>query len=182
LVFRSLFYGRPGRIRTGSNNKGKGGGGAAILIAVAVVAVAWILSIVIRFALSRSREYLADAGAVELTKNPDAMITALRKIENRGELEGVTSAVMEMCVDNPRSGFADLFATHPPIARRIAALVEQAGGRDPGPIAQLDPIESPAVDRLAASDAGPWGAAEPQNAAIPPPATTGPWGPRPGGR
>ena len=68
------------------------------------MALAWLLSIVIRFALSRQREYLADAGAVELTKNPDAMITALRKIENRGELEGATSAVMEMCVDNPRSG------------------------------------------------------------------------------
>jgi heat shock protein HtpX len=80
-----------------------------------MIAVAWLLSIVIRFALSRNREYLADAGAVELTKNPDAMITALRKIEGRGELDGATSAVMEMCLDNPRSGFADLFATHPSI-------------------------------------------------------------------
>ena len=72
------------------------------MIAIALIAVAWFLSVVIRFALSRSREFLADAGAVELTKNPDAMITALRKIESRGELEGATSAVMEMCVDNPR--------------------------------------------------------------------------------
>src|SRR5262249_62277301 len=47
----------------------------------------------------------------------------------------------EMCVDNPRSGFADLFATHPPIESRIAALVKFAGGRDPGPIA-LPPPES----------------------------------------
>ena len=86
-----------------------------------LIAVAWLLSIVIRFALSRKREYLADAGSVELTKNPDAMITALRKIEGRGELEGATSAVMEMCVDNPRSGFADLFATHPSIDNRIEA-------------------------------------------------------------
>ena len=43
------------------------------------------------------------------------MISALRKIENRGELPGATSAVMEMCVDNPREGFADLFATHPSV-------------------------------------------------------------------
>jgi heat shock protein HtpX len=92
------------------------------------------LSIVIRFALSRSREFLADAGSVELTKNPDAMISALRKIEGRGELEGATSAVMEMCVDNPREGFADLFATHPSIESRVDALVKHAGGRDPGPI------------------------------------------------
>jgi heat shock protein HtpX len=94
---------------------------------------------VIRFALSRSREYLADAGSVELTKNPDAMITALRKIEGRGELEGATSAVMEMCVDNPREGFADLFATHPAIDKRIEALVKFAGGRDPGPLALPEP-------------------------------------------
>jgi len=92
----------------------------------------------VKLALSRSREFLADAGSVELTKNPDAMISALRKIENRGELEGATSAVMEMCVDNPRSGFVDLFATHPSIDSRVEALVQYAGGHDPGPIALPD--------------------------------------------
>ena len=96
--------------------------------------MAWLLSVVIRFALSRKREYLADAGSVELTKDPDAMISALRKIEGRGELQGATSAVMEMCIDNPREGFADLFATHPSIESRIAALVQFAGGHDPGPL------------------------------------------------
>ena len=50
--------------------------------------LAYFLSFVIRLALSRSREFLADAGSVELTKNPDAMISALRKIEGRGELAG----------------------------------------------------------------------------------------------
>jgi heat shock protein HtpX len=94
-----------------------------------------MLSIIIRLALSRTREFLADAGSVEFTKNPDAMITALRKIEGRGELPGANSAVMEMCVDNPREGFADLFATHPSVDSRVNALVRFAGGRDPGPIA-----------------------------------------------
>jgi heat shock protein HtpX len=121
-----------------SSDRGKGGVFIAMIIAVALIAIAWLLSIVIRFALSRSREYLADAGSVELTKNPDAMISALRKIEGRGELEGATSAVMEMCVDNPRQGFADLFATHPPIESRIEAIIKFAGGRDPGPIAIPD--------------------------------------------
>jgi hypothetical protein len=93
--------------------------------------------LVIRFPLSRSRELLADAGSVELTKNPDAMISALRKIEGRGELAGATSAVMEMCVDNPREEFADLFATHPPIEQRIAAIIKFAGGHGPGPLALL---------------------------------------------
>ncbi len=82
---------------------------------MALILLAWLLSQVVKLALSRSRELLADAGSVELTKNPDAMITALRKIENRGELPGATSAVMELCVDNPREGFADLFATHPSV-------------------------------------------------------------------
>jgi heat shock protein HtpX len=105
------------------------------VIAIALIVVAWFLSVVIRYSLSRKREFLADAGAVELTKNPDAMISALRKIENRGELHDSTSAVMEMCVDNPREGFADLFATHPSVDSRVDALVKFAGGHDPGPLA-----------------------------------------------
>jgi heat shock protein HtpX len=135
LCFRLLFRGglRWGG-RPGGGDRGRGGAGLAIVIAVAMIAVAWLLSIVIRFALSRRREFLADAGAVELTKNPDAMILALRKIDGRGEIEGATSAVMEMCVDNPRQGFADLFATHPSIESRVDALVQYAGGRDPGPL------------------------------------------------
>ncbi len=128
-----LALGRRGR-SSGDSDRGKGGGGIAIVIAIALVAVAWLLSVVIRFALSRKREYLADAGSVELTKDPDAMISALRKIEGRGELEGATSAVMEMCIDNPREGFADLFATHPSVESRIAALIQFAGGHDPGPL------------------------------------------------
>ena len=102
---------------------------------MALILLAWLLSQVVKLALSRSRELLADAGSVELTKNPDAMISALRKIENRGELPGATSAVMELCIDNPREGFADLFATHPSVDSRVKALVQFAGGHDPGPLA-----------------------------------------------
>jgi heat shock protein HtpX len=101
------------------------------VIGLLVIAVAWALSLVLRFALMRSREFLADAGAVELTKNPDALISALRKIEGRGELEGVPSSVMEMCLDNPRSGFADLLSSHPTIDERVDALVRYAGGHMP---------------------------------------------------
>jgi len=158
LTFRILFNTRSGsggttwRSSSSSNNR-KGGGGAviAILIALALIALAWILSIVIRFSLSRSREYLADAGAVELTKNPDAMIMALRKIENRGELRSAPSAVMEMCFDNPHSGFADLFSTHPTIEKRIKALVSIAGGHDSGPLALPEPDSS---EQAIIADAG----------------------------
>jgi len=197
LLFRMVFqggwrWGGGGRSSSGDSDRGKGGG-AAIVIAIVLVAAAWLLSVVIRFALSRKREYLADAGSVELTKDPDAMISALRKIEGRGELEGATSAVMEMCVDNPRQGFADLFATHPPIESRIAALIEFAGGHDPGPLQLPAPEESPQdalQEQPEQTATGPWSAdtstpetflpAEPpvtlgdQN----PPGQTGPWGTR----
>src|SRR4051794_21890761 len=143
LFFRSFFNfswrfgGRSSWSSSSSsdNDRKSSGGGAVIVmvIAIALIALAWLLSQLVRLALSRSRELLADAGSVELTKDPDAMISALRKIENRGELPGATSAVMELCVDNPREGFADLFATHPSVDSRVAALVKFAGGHDPRP-------------------------------------------------
>src|SRR6267154_2449616 len=149
LLFRVVFqggwgWGSGGRSSSSDSDRGKGGG-AAIVIAIALVAVAWLLSVVIRFALSRKREYLADAGSVELTKNPDAMISALRKIEGRGELQVATSGVMEMCIDNPREGFQDLFATHPAVDKRVDALVRYAGGHDSGPLAvpQFDDHTAP---------------------------------------
>ena len=150
MIFRTMFNSSRGYYRgssgggsSGSSSSSKKGGGAgiAILIAVALIVIAWLLAIVIRFALSRSREFLADAGAVELTKNPDAMISALRKIEGRGELPRANSAVMEMCIDNPRTDFTDIFATHPSIDKRVDALVKLAGGHDPGPLALPAPEE-----------------------------------------
>src|SRR5205807_4283300 len=129
LVFRLVFQGGLNvRSSRGGGDRGKGGAAAAVLIAMALIALAWLLSVVIRFALSREREFLADAGSVELTKNPDAMITALRKIEGRGELARANSAVMEMCIDNPREGFANIFDTHPSVEKRVAVLVKLAGG------------------------------------------------------
>jgi heat shock protein HtpX len=81
------------------------------------------------------------------------MISALRKIENRGDLEGATSAVMERCVDNPREGFAALFATHPSVENRVAALVQYAGGHDPGPLDLEPPQEGDTGDEQAQEQA-----------------------------
>lgn len=172
LFFRTFFYSgfgwRRRRSRDSDERKGSGGAAAALLIAIVLIVVAWLLSTVVRLALSRTRELLADAGSVELTKNPDAMIMALRKIEGRGELPGATSAIMEMCVDNPREGFADLFATHPSVASRVEALVKFAGGHDPGPIALPSPemaTMEPTGDRATSDEddlrprSGPWGPA-----------------------
>jgi len=147
------------------DRKSSGGGAiVVIIIAVVLIALAWLLSQLVRLALSRKRELLADAGSVELTKNPDAMISALRKIEGRGELPGATSAVMELCLDNPREGFHDLFATHPSVDARVQALVKYAGGHDPGPLAL--PSDEPPDDRLPG----------PADGQTPPPLPAGPWG------
>ena len=130
---------------------------------------------------------LADAGSVELTKNPDAMISALRKIEGRGELPGATSAVMEMCLDNPRQGFGELFDTHPSVDSRVAALVKFAGGHDPGPLS-LPPQASDADEDQSEPPppSGPWGPAVDKSSeaegASPgsPDSSAGPWGPHTG--
>lgn len=138
----------------GSDSEGRGSGkGAAVLIGIAILIIAWFLSVVIRFALSRSREYLADAGAVELTKNPDAMISALLKISGRADIEGVPSGVMDMCIENDPDDFGDIFATHPSIAKRVNALQAYAGGvMPPGPprISQREALPN-LVERR-----GPW--------------------------
>jgi heat shock protein HtpX len=185
LVARLWFYSGAGFGRSRSSDRQGGGAGFAILIAVGLLVLAYILSFLIRLALSRQREYLADAGSVELTQNPDAMISALRKIEGRGELPGATSAVMELCVDNPREGFGELFDTHPTVENRVEALVKYAGGHDPGPI----PLPKPQAQADNGADAppqsGPWGAVEDGqdngapagDASAPPDQASGPWGP-----
>jgi heat shock protein HtpX len=196
LFFQSGFMWRGRRRSDDGDRRGSGGAAIALLIAVVLIAVAWFLSLTIRFALSRRREFLADAGSVELTKNPDAMISALRKIEGRGDLEGANSAVMEMCIDNPRTDFTNIFDTHPSIEARVDALVKYAGGRDPGPIALPAPDEQEGREEAPgeSSEPGPWGQEAPAASRpfLPerppielgtPPADRGgdppgPWGPR----
>ncbi len=127
---RAILWSVGGRGRR-SGGRGRGGGAIVlILIAVAIFLIARLLAIALRFAMSRKREYLADAGSVELTKNPDAMISALKRIAGHSEIEA-PSQIQEMFLDHPKpAGFAGLFATHPSIEDRIAALVRYAGGHD----------------------------------------------------
>jgi len=184
LVFRIFFQNVMWGGGRRSSDDRKGGAGLAIIIAIAIIAVVWILSIVIRFALSRQREFLADAGSVELTKNPDAMISELRKIEGRGEIPGANSAVMEMCLDNPRVGFSNIFDTHPPVDARVEALVKFAGGHDPGPLAIAGPKQNEDVINEP-PQGGPWGESDQGQDREKPfrpdqPPVEGPWGPEPG--
>lgn len=128
LIFRNIF--RTG-VRVGGHSSGRKGdsrgGGILILIAIALIILAYVLAMVIRFALSQKREYLADAGAVDLTRDPDAMISALEKISGNSQLDA-PAEVRQMMLDN-KSDFAGLFATHPSIEKRIAALRNYAGGQ-----------------------------------------------------
>ncbi len=129
-----LFSGRGGR--RGGRDKG---GGAAVL----VILVIWIIGVLLApiFAqllammVSRRREYLADASGAELTRNPLALANALQKIESAAEpTESIKRGTANLCIADPlgrkvglREGFvADLFASHPPMEKRIAVLREMA--------------------------------------------------------
>jgi heat shock protein HtpX len=122
-IFRSM--------RFGSLSKGKkGSGGAAILIALVLALIGYLIASLFRFALSRKREYLADAGSAELTRNPLALASALRKISSDPTIEAVKRKdVAQMFIENPQAELKNssfslgaLFATHPPIQKRIEIL------------------------------------------------------------
>jgi heat shock protein HtpX len=117
--------------------------------------VGYLLALVLRFALSRRRELLADAGSVELTKNPDALISALLKISQNAEVPHVPSEVRQMFIENPPSVFdvGGLFATHPPIAQRIRVL-EELGGHVPSAALAADEVSAPVT--LPGGKKSPW--------------------------
>ncbi len=131
MLWRSLRVASYGRSRSR-----QGGGAIALMLIIAAIAfaVGYVLALILRFAISRRREYLADAGSVDLTKNPDALISALIKISDNPEIPHVPTEVQQLFIENPPSGFdlAGLFATHPPIAKRIQVL-EALGGMRPDP-------------------------------------------------
>jgi heat shock protein HtpX len=120
LGFRSLLYG--GGRRSSSNNKNNGA--ILLIIVVVIAAIGYLLTILMRFAISREREYLADAAAAEMTKNPLALASALRKISGNPNLRKQADDVAQLFIEHApqKAAFASLFATHPPIKKRIAVL------------------------------------------------------------
>lgn len=99
-------------------------------IAFAIGAVGKFCSLVIHFALSRRREFMADAGAVEMTGKPEALISALRRISCNSGMETNVAGVKAMLFDSPSVfGLDSLFATHPPVEARIEALLQHAPRR-----------------------------------------------------
>lgn len=138
IALLSDWSGRMGRVAGGrrrSNNRdgGGGGGGAAIFLVVwlLLIIVAPLLARLLAMSVSRQREYLADASAAELTRNPGALADALEKIEgmtgptklvHQGSAHLCIADPLERKIDNREGRFADWLATHPPMAKRIALL------------------------------------------------------------
>lgn len=115
-----------------SDREGKNNGGMIVVIVIAVVlaAVGYFFTILTRFAISRKREYMADAGGAELCGNPLALASALRKISNDPGLGGVDREdVAQLFIVRPKAFaseftnmMSNLFSTHPSIESRIAYL------------------------------------------------------------
>lgn len=123
---RSMFYG--GRSRNRSRG-GKGGGdGLLVLIMVLLAIFAPLFAQIIRFAVSRQREYLADATAAQITRYPEGLASALEVISNDKEvLEVANRATQHLYIVNPikpleARAHNNVFSTHPPIEERIQRL------------------------------------------------------------
>jgi heat shock protein HtpX len=121
MLFRSLRFGRIGKDKKG---------GLSIIVALVLALVGYLIAALFRFALSRKREYLADAGSAEITKRPRSLASALRKVAVDPTIEAVKRKdVAQMFIENPqvkekKSSFSisSLFATHPEIEKRIQLL------------------------------------------------------------
>ena len=142
---RGLHFGGGRRHRDSDSEGGGSGGGimlAAFLLWVIVAAIAPLLARLLAMAVSRSREYLADATAAELTRNPLGLAGALRKIDAAHEpTQLISQGSAHLCITDPRGlrlnqkdgPLADWLGTHPPIARRVALLETMAGVLAPPP-------------------------------------------------
>ncbi|WP_447409156.1 zinc metalloprotease HtpX [Weissella confusa] len=114
------FGGNRGRDREG------GGNAIGMIVSLLVLMLAPLAATLVQLAISRNREYLADAGAVELTRNPQGLINALTKISQSEPMSeaNVSPESSALYIANPLKGdkMANLFATHPPMEKRIEAL------------------------------------------------------------
>lgn len=125
IFLRSMFHGRRGN----DDNNGNANG-ILMIIALIMVILAPLAATLIQLAISRKREFMADATGVLLTRYPEGLISALRKIGGDEEpLEVANRGTAHLYFSNPLKGqaFAKLFSTHPPIEERIAALASGSG-------------------------------------------------------
>ncbi|MGT2742878.1 zinc metalloprotease HtpX [Streptococcus plurextorum] len=120
---RFMFYGGARRSRRDSDDN-SGAGILVLIFSLVALVLAPLAATIIQLAISRQREFLADAGAVELTRNPQGMIKALEKLDNSSAMRReVDSASAALYIANPKKDqLSSLFRTHPPIADRINRL------------------------------------------------------------
>lgn len=119
MVWSSLRHGFVYR-----RGNGRSGGGIILIMAIGMVLwMGYLATLFTRFAISRRREYMADAGAVQMTKNPGAMMRALMRISGAANIPQAPADIDMMCIENAQP-FLGLFATHPPIERRIQAIAD----------------------------------------------------------
>ena len=138
VFLRSMFYSSMGGRGRRTSSGGKGGGqAAAVMLVIAIIAaiLAPIMAQLLYFALSRRREYLADAGAARLTRYPEGLASALEKIANdpSPQLAGANKVTAPMYIANPfkkkgQRKLSDLTSTHPPISERIRILRNMTHG------------------------------------------------------
>lgn len=124
MAGRMMFWGGGGRKR--SNNRDSGGLEIVLLlISLLAIILAPLAATLVQLAISRQREFLADASSVELTRNPQGMINALLKLENSEPMQRpVDDASAALYINEPKkeSGLQKLFYTHPPISERVERL------------------------------------------------------------
>ncbi|MBN2266541.1 MAG: M48 family metalloprotease, partial [Candidatus Aminicenantes bacterium] len=129
-MLRSFWWGG-GRRRSGRGRGGSGGAeGILVMVGLALAVLSPFIATIIKLAVSRKREFLADASAAELTRYPAGLASALRKISaDKEPLEAANKATAHLYIANPlrnlkggNTGLNRLFSTHPPIEERIAAL------------------------------------------------------------
>ncbi|MCL2417318.1 MAG: M48 family metallopeptidase [Bacteroidales bacterium] len=128
MALRMLFFSNmSGGRSSGGGNRNGGGQALMWLVVILVATVGYFFTILMKFAISRKREYMADAGAAEMTRNPHALANALRKISGNPNVDAITREdVAQLFIEHPiakkKSFMSNLFATHPPIEKRIAIL------------------------------------------------------------
>jgi heat shock protein HtpX len=127
-IMRILFYGGGGGRDRDRSDSGGGAGAILMLIGLVFIVLAPIFANLLNLFLSRKREFLADATAVQLSRNPDGLVSALKKISgNHQKMPFVEKELSAMFIDNPHHHFdgekvSSIFSTHPPMKARIRAL------------------------------------------------------------
>ena len=124
MAGRMMWYGGGGRRRNDRDND-NGLGIVLMIVSILALLLAPLAATLVQLAISRQREYLADASSVELTRNPRGMINALLKLDNSQPMEHhVDDASAALYINDPKKkgGLQKLFYTHPPISDRIERL------------------------------------------------------------